>query len=208
MPAGIAHPTVQLVSGGQLEAIAEFDLDVSHIKDDDQQLINAVLTHDRVLGQMFTQTVLLPLRFGTQFTSRDALRTYLQTHQASYLQRLEVLGDKAEYLVKLAPNPLKLPPLDETLKGRDYFLAKKNRLQRQAQAQAQQDEELQRFLAHLQTTGVAFVQSTPQEGEERFHILSMRDIAIAEAQLTAWQQLVPSWQLYCSEPLPPYHFAM
>ncbi|NER84166.1 MAG: hypothetical protein F6K42_32440 [Leptolyngbya sp. SIO1D8] len=207
MPKGIAHPVVQVVSGGQLGAIAEFDLDVSQLKEDDQQLMDAVLSHDHVLGHLFNQTVLLPLRFGTQFKSKEALQNYLQIHQDTYLQRLEMLSNKAEYLVKLAPKSFPLSPINETLKGRAYFLAKKERLQAQTQAQVQQDGELQQFLAHLQTANVEFIQSASHEGEERLHILSMRDPAIAKAQLTHWQKLIPSWQIHCSQPLPPYHFA-
>ena len=207
IPEGIAHP-VQLVSVGLLGAIAEFGLDVSELKEDDQQLMAAVLKHDHVLGNLFAQTALLPLRFGTQFKGEGFLQAYLETHQETYLHRLEALSDKAEYLVKLAPKPVAPPPLAETLKGRAYFLAKKERLQIQTQAETQQEEELQQLLAHLQLTHVKYVQSPPHEGEERLHVLSMRDPAIATVQLSHWQQLIPSWQLYYSEPLPPYHFAM
>jgi len=207
LPAGIAHASVQLVTAGELSAIAEFDLDVSHLKDDDQQLMQAVLVHDHVLTQMFAATVLLPLRFGTQLTDEAALVAYLQEHQVTYQSRLAALANKAEYLVKLTPNPIELPPLDESLKGRDYFLAKKQRLQAQTQAQTQQNDELQRLSDHLQDRDMPFVQSAPQAEEERLHVLAHRDRAIAQAQIAEWQALIPSWQITCSEPLPPYHFA-
>lgn len=208
MPEGIAHPAVQLMLEGALGAIAEFDLDIAQLREDDHQLMEAVLSHDRVLGQLFTQTMLLPLRFGTQFTSETSLRTYLQTHQEAHRQRLATLADKAEYLIKLMPKSPELPSLDNTLKGRDYFLAKKRRLQAQTQAQTQQSGEFQQFLAYLQTVDAEVIQSEPNQAEERLYILSSRDPAIATAQFSDWQQRIPSWQLYCSEPLPPYHFAM
>lgn len=207
LPVGITSAPVQLISVGDLGAIAELDVDVSHIKDDDQQLMTAVLNHDRVLGHLFTQTVLLPLRFGTQFIHQASLQSYLQTHQLTYLQRLDALANKAEYLVKLAPKSVAVPPVDSTVTGRAYFLAKKTRLQAQTQVQLQQTDELHHFLETLHTSHIAYVQSSPQEGEERLHLLLMRDPDRATAQLADWQRQLPSWDLSCSQPLPPYHFA-
>lgn len=207
LPQGIDKDGVHLITEGRLGAIAEFGLDVSEIKEDDERLMAAVLQHDHLLSQVFSQTVLLPLRFGTQFTSEASLKNYLQTHQTSYLERLASLVGKAEYLVKLAPKPLALPPLDDSLKGRDYFLAKKARQQTQTQLQTQQVEELQKFLDYLTKTGMACVHGTPHDGEERVHVLAQRDPAIAQTQMQTWQQMLPGWDVFWSEPLPPYHFA-
>lgn len=206
LPAGIASPAVELIAVEDIGAFAEVDLDVSQFKDDDEKLIAAVLAHDRILGELFSQTPLLPLRFGTQFTHKTSLETYLQTHQAAHLQRLTDLAGRAEYLVKLSPKPPEPSPSEETLKGRAYFLAKKARLQAQAQAEALQAEELQRFLAQLTAAGVQFIQGEPAESEERLHLLSNRAPAAAQAEIFYWQQQLPSWQIDCSGPLPPYHF--
>lgn len=205
LPAGVTQPTVQLVSGGVLAAIVEFDLDISRFKQDDQQLMAAILVHDRVLGRLFQQTALLPLQFGTQFTDEASLYTYLQTHQAAYIGRLRRLSEKAEYLIKLSPKPF--PP--SSGEERDHQVpggAPKERVQAQDLARTRQETELQQFLYHLETAGVSFVQSEAREEEERLHLLAERDPAIAQVQLTQWQQQLPSWELNCSEPLPPYHF--
>jgi hypothetical protein len=205
LPEGIAHPEVQLTAVDKIGAVAEPDVDVSHVREDDAQLMNAVLAHDRVLGHLFDQTVLLPLRFGTQFTSRASLETFLVNHQHTYRQRLDALQDRAEYLLKLTPQ---LPAVsDETLKGREYFLAKKQRLQAQATLREQRDVEYQQFLSYLQESNILFVQSAPQDDEMRLHVLLGRDGAIAGERVSAWQVTLPSWQLSCSQPLPPYHFA-
>ncbi|MGD1940598.1 MAG: GvpL/GvpF family gas vesicle protein [Leptolyngbyaceae cyanobacterium] len=206
LPQGIAQPVQLLVVEG-LGAIVESEIDVAQVREDDAQLMEAVLAHDRVLGQLFAQLPLLPLRFGTQFKDRSSLQAFLQNQQQTYLQRLQALQDRAEYLLKLSPQPYVAPEVDETVRGREYFLAKKRRLQEQAAALAQQQEDLQNFLAALTTANIPFVQSPPQEEEERLHILLSRDAMTAQTLLAEWQRQLPTWQLVCSEPLPPYHFA-
>ena len=206
LPQGIAQPVQLLVAEG-LGAIAEPEVDVAQVREDDAQLMEAVLAHDRVLGQLFAQMPLLPLRFGTQFKDLSSLQTFLHSHQQTYLQRLQTLQDRAEYLLKLSPQPYAAPEVDETVRGREYFLAKKRRLQEQTTALAQQQEELQSFLTTLTAAHIPFVQSAPQEEEERLHILLSRDALTAQTLLAEWQRQLPTWQLVCSEPLPPYHFA-
>lgn len=207
LPEGIAHAEVDLVVVGQLGAIAEPNVDIAQVKENDAKLMDAVLAHDRVLGQLFDQIPLLPLRFGTHFKDEAALETFLESHEETYCERLDSLQDKAEYLLKLSRRSLYMPEIDSQLKGREYFLEKKRRLQTHSEALTQQENELQAFLAVLEAADIPFVQSTPQEGEERLHILLERDADRTQALMTEWQQQLPTWQLICSEPLPPYHFA-
>lgn len=207
LPEGIAHEAVDLIVVGELGAISENGIDIAQVKEDDTKLMDAVLAHDRVLGELFAQTPLLPLRFGTQFKDQASLSTFLESHGDTYRERLDTLQDKAEYLLKLAPKVLELSEIDSTLKGRDYFLEKKRRIQAYADAQHQQTYELQAFLTALEQAQVPFILSTPQEGEERLHVLLGRELSPTQALMTKWQQQLPSWQLICSEPLPPYHFA-
>ena len=75
LPQGIAQPVQLLVAEG-LGAIAEPEVDVAQVREDDAQLMEAVLAHDRVLGQLFAQMPLLPLRFGTQFKDLSSLQTF------------------------------------------------------------------------------------------------------------------------------------
>lgn len=206
MPEGILQP-VQLVTVEQLGAIAEYDVDVAPMKENDVQLMNAVLAHDRVLGDMFSQVPLLPLRFGTQFKDAAALESFLESHAETYRERLATLQDKAEYLLKLSPKLPEIVTFENSLKGRDYFLAKKQRLQAQAQTQADQQAEFQQFIEFLEKASIPFVQSPPQEEAERLHLLLSRDAEHTHSCITEWQHQLPNWQLHCSEPLPPYHFA-
>jgi len=206
-PVGIGEAEVEVLTVEPLGAVIERDVDVAQLKANDAKLMEAVLAHDRVLGHFFSQTPLLPLRFGTQFKDIDSIKAFLADQGETYRQRLEHLLDKAEYLVKLMPQPLELPAIADELKGRDYFLAKKQRLQAQTAVLNQQAAELQQFLDGLETSNIPFVRSTPQDTEERLHILLSRDADATQAFMLAWQQQLSTWQIVCSEPLPPYHFA-
>jgi len=162
-PVGIGEAEVEVLTVEPLGAVIERDVDVAQLKANDAKLMEAVLAHDRVLGHFFSQTPLLPLRFGTQFKDIDSIKAFLADQGETYRQRLEHLLDKAEYLVKLMPQPLELPAIADELKGRDYFLAKKQRLQAQTAVLNQQAAELQQFLDGLETSHIPFVRSTPQD---------------------------------------------
>ncbi|NJO10312.1 MAG: gas vesicle protein [Leptolyngbyaceae cyanobacterium SL_1_1] len=141
LPAGIAG-ALAVIDNGTLSALVEPDTFYEAIAADDTQLMAAVVIHDRVLCQVFESIALLPLRFGTRFASQAALLAHLETYGDRYLQQLQALEGKAEYLLKLMPAAIDLPEITPGLKGRDYFLAKKQRLQTQTNAQQQQQEEL------------------------------------------------------------------
>lgn len=206
-PEGIGTAPVEVLTVGPLGAVIEPDVDIAQIQADDTQLMTAVLAHDRILGHFFTQTPLLPLRFGTQFKDLDSVKTLLSAQGETYRQKLDYLQDKAEYLVKLIPQPLDLPEIATDLRGRDYFLAKKQRLQDHTIALHEQADHLQRFLADLQAANIPLVQNAPQDNEERLHVLLSRDAETTQQLMKTWQEQLPTWQLLCSEPLPPYHFA-
>ncbi|WP_160299492.1 GvpL/GvpF family gas vesicle protein [Leptolyngbya iicbica] len=207
LPEGIGTAQVEVLTVGTLGAVIERDVDIAQIQKDDAQLMAAVLAHDRILSHLFTYSPLLPLRFGTQFSNSEAVTTFLKTQGETYRQKLSHLQDRAEYLVKLIPQPLDLPAIASDLKGREYFLAKKQRLQDHTAALNQQADELQTFLTDLATQDIPLVRSAPQDHEERLHVLLSRDTDTTEQVIMTWQEQLPNWQVVCSEPLPPYHFA-
>ena len=205
LPPGIAG-TVGLIAVDALAAIVEEHIDLEAIQADNAQLLEAVISHDRVLCQLFQHLPLLPLRFGTQLPSRDHLRAYLTQEQAPYHAKLLALGDQAEYQIKLIPNALETLPLPEGLKGRDYFLAKKQRLQDLALAQQQQQAEQQHL---LQAITAAYPQAVVDEAaaDPRVYLLLLRSQQEALAEdLGQWQAAAAHWQIHLSEALPPYHF--
>ncbi|HEY9877869.1 MAG TPA: GvpL/GvpF family gas vesicle protein [Leptolyngbyaceae cyanobacterium] len=206
LPPGIEQDTI-LVEQAGLGAIAEPGLDLAALEADDQRLLTAVLTHDQVICDLFQQTTVLPLRFGIQLISQAGLEAHLQENQKTYRRKLALLADKAEYQIKLMPAEMVVSPLPEGLTGRDYFLAKKIRLQTQAEEQQRQQEELNQLISGLQSTYPDLQTATSDEGLPRLYLLLSKTQAkelLQQAEF--WQRQMPHWQLSLSEALPPYHF--
>ncbi len=206
LPRGIIGE-LQLIDAAEISALVEPGLLIDGIRQDDDRLMQAVIRHDQILLAIFQQTTLLPLRFGTQFTSAASLREHLETHSQTYLAKLSQLLGKAEYTLKLTPCelPEQLVELPEA-KGRDYFLAKKQRYQAQ---QAQQDHQLAELAALRATIAQLYpaqLDDEPRDGIYRWHLLVPHPDSSLLAQVQTWQALCPSWELHLSAALPPYHF--
>ncbi|MCS6812784.1 MAG: GvpL/GvpF family gas vesicle protein [Cyanobacteria bacterium] len=206
LPKGIVGE-LHLLGTEDLGAIVEPALSITDIQQDDELLMQAVLHHDQVIRAVFQQTPLLPLRFGTQFTSAAVLLAHLQAEADTYLSRLAHLADNAEYTLKLIPQPMPEEPIDlSTAKGRDYFLAKKQRYQAQQdwlQRQATELTELQQAIVRCYPTQL---DNNPQDGQHRWHILAPQPAPTLLEQVKMWQAQYPHWAIHLSEALPPYHF--
>jgi hypothetical protein len=206
LPLGLAEPT-QLISVGAIAALIETNIDLVALQSDEPRLLNAVLSHDRVICELFQHTPLLPLRFGTQIASVDHLKSHLANQGADYTVKLATLAGKAEYQLKLIPQPVDLPPPPEGLTGREYFLAKKQRIQDQTAAQEQQQEALTTLLDKIHSTYDRCVVGESPAGEAKLYVLIDRTTAAElEQRVAEWQSQVPQWQVLLSEALPPYHF--
>lgn len=199
--AGIANELVWIESG-ELAAIAEPGFPVQACAVSEQALIDAIVVHDRVLLSAFALTTVLPLRFGTEFASDSALLSHLQTQQSIYLKALNVLESKAEVSLKLLAEQAEPQPLSPNLKGRDYFLAKKEQAQQQQIQQQNFDRDRQRLIEEFQVNHIqVFTKSV-----DHYLLLCDRDCDL-EVYLNSWQRSnLWTWKL--SEMLPPYHFAV
>lgn len=206
LPEGIAA-SPRLLRSGELCALVESDLGFEALQSDDDRLMRAVLIHDHMVRAVFEQVDVLPLRFGTRFHSESVLLEHMARDRALYLDKLNSLAGKAEYTLKLIPIDLPEPDLPAGLTGREYFLAKKQRIQTQAQQQQQRQEELYGLKLEITQQFPSPVFTEPQEGIERIHLLSDREAEFALAQsLKRWQEQFPHWEMSFSEALPPYHF--
>ncbi|MBE9108501.1 GvpL/GvpF family gas vesicle protein [Nodosilinea sp. LEGE 07298] len=205
LPLGLAEPT-QLIAVDDIAAVVETGVDLETLQTDEPRLLNAVLSHDRVICELFQATPLLPLRFGTQIASLENLKDHLAHQGADYAAKLEALAQKAEYQLKLIAQEVELPPLAEGLTGRNYFLAKKQRLQDQTTAQAQQQAELAQVLDYIYSAYSDCLEAESPAGEARVYILIDRDDQSLPEKVDEWRSQATHWSLMLSDPLPPYHF--
>jgi hypothetical protein len=206
LPFGIAG-SLQQVNTPSLSAVIEPQLDLERVQASDDRLVQAVLAHDRVIQHLFSQTVVLPLRFGTCFVSQAALLEHLHSHDLEYLTKLNTLANKAEYVLKAIPLAFSTAATPTELTGRDYFFAKKQRFQAQASHQQQQHAELDALHRSILQTYSDVVYSPTSEEIQRIYLLLPRSL---EAELwqrvDQWQLQCQHWQLDVGEALPPYHF--
>ena len=78
---------IQIICVDQIAAIVEYGIDLEALQADDQRLLNAVLSHDRVVCDLFQQFTLLPIRFGTQLASTEKLREYISNEYQTYQEK-------------------------------------------------------------------------------------------------------------------------
>ncbi|MDX2096904.1 MAG: GvpL/GvpF family gas vesicle protein [Leptolyngbyaceae cyanobacterium bins.59] len=207
LPMGIIEP-LRMIQTPDLAAVVELEVPWEDLEQRDERLIQAVLAHDRVIQNLFSQTDLLPLRFGTQFFSVETLTRHLESHRQEYLDKLRHLKGKAEYTLRLIP----LPPPEDTaplteLPGRAYFLAKKQRYTSQIEWQQQQEAQLEAFKGAVLQSSLEGIIGEPQEDTARIYLLAPRtDESSILNFLTDWQSACPGWQFVLDDPLPPYHF--
>jgi hypothetical protein len=208
LPPGIVS-ALELISCDRLSVVVEAELLPDAIRAADEAFqLQAILSHDRVLRDLFSHQDLLPVPFGTFLRSRPALAEYLQTHQTEFLEKLDAVRGKAEYTLKLIPAELPLPetPDPAALKGKDYFLAKKQRYEAQTIAQQQQAEQHQQLLLSIEQL-YPMVQAGIKDGVERIFLLGDRQAeATLLSHVQSWRDRCPLWDISISEALPAYHF--
>ncbi len=127
MPIGIEN-SVQFIGNDSLSAVVESDISLDELKNDDAALMQGVLSHDRVIRELFLQTTILPLRFGTCFPSLQSLLTHLDANQQTYLEKLTQFEGKAEYSLKFAPLPFPEVSVPSETKGKEYFWRRRSNI--------------------------------------------------------------------------------
>lgn len=207
-PPGI-QGDLQIIQTDKLAAVGEPNLlSLEAIETDEQRLMQAVLIHDRILCNLFEQTTILPLRFGTIFRSTADVLTHLNQRQSEYLDKLHQFEGKAEYLLKVEPLDAPIPSIDPEVRGKSYLLAKKKRYQIAQHFQAQQSQEwenLREAIARKYLDDI-IIEETQANIHRIYLLIPQGEVSLLWENLESWQKTYPTWQLNIGEPLPPYHF--
>lgn len=206
LPLGI-NKQAFLVSNAGVAALVEAEVDLESIKEDDKKLIKAVVAHDRVICQIFSHTTVLPLRFGTSFASKESILNHLESHAQEYLEKLQQLKGKGEYILKFTSRTLEDEPISNEAGGRQYFLAKKQRYQAQQNFYAAQAAEWENVVSQITEIHKSAVVFESQNDEAKIYLLVNRqdESSLAE-QFLNWQKACHRWTISLGEALPPYHF--
>lgn len=206
LPSGIAGQ-VQIFNCDRISAIVEPEISVASLEADSDQLMQAVLAHDRVICQVFRQTSVLPLRFGTYFASTESLQTHLISQNQQYLEKLEQLDGKGEYIIKFTPLLPPDDPLPSETGGRQYFLAKKQRYQQIQDFQDTQTVEWENAVEFAsQTYQSVIVKPTPEREGKIYLLFNLKDETLLLELYHTFQQNCTHWEVQLGAALPPYHF--
>lgn len=209
LPQGIAGK-LQVLIVENLAAIVEPDLTLQKIEiilEEDRLLQRAYVSYGLVICEIFRQTTLLPLKFYHCFADSESLIQHLSEHQVTYLQQLERLEGKGEYILRLTPQPIPEPVIDYTAKGRDYFLAKKQRYQFQQDFKTQQAQELDLLLeAITQVYPDTITSDCSSESPKIYLLVHQQAVDLLHQHQATWQKLAPRWNLTLGEAIPPYDF--
>ncbi|MDZ7962321.1 MAG: GvpL/GvpF family gas vesicle protein [Aulosira sp. DedQUE10] len=196
-----------LIHGFGISAVVEPGIYLESVQNNDEQVIKMVLAHDRIIRELFQQTTVLPLRFGTSFSSQTTLLNHIESHAEEYREKLYKIQGKTEYSLKLIPRTFNEPVKSTVGGGRDYFLAKKQLFENQKAFMITQVDE-KYSLINLIIQIYQFYVIVQDKGEEiRIYLLvNHQDKTLFLEQFLTWQAASPRWDFFLGESLPPYHF--
>jgi len=205
-PLGIRNP-LALIGGDGLYGVIEEDPFAEGLPQADQVLLEAVLQHDRIVQVLFEQTPVLPLRFGSQFLDREQLLAHLTEHGVLYREQLQQFQDQAEFTLAFTPRSVTSPGASapEPAKGRDYFLAKKQRLLAENDRLQLQQSQWLSLQQSIQRAYPHCLWSEP-ENPRAYLLVSFKREPHLRKQVQQWQETHSEWDIQVSAPLPPYHF--
>lgn len=206
MPLGIQREVEQICCD-RLTAIVEPGISLEELQKTDEKLLEAVITHDRVIRDIFQQTSLLPLRFGNIFAEEERLLIHLKNQQEKYLSQINFIVNKVEYTLTFKPRSYCQNNRDREVRGKAYLLAKKKRYQQQQEFQHRQQQQWQKIYKFIEQTYPNLVLSQSQEEVKQIHLLAQRnEDRISKIESIEWQKTCDLWDIKLSEALPPYHF--
>lgn len=205
-PIGI-QDTVQLVKAKRVSAVVETQVDLDALQDNDERLMQAVLAHDRVIGALFGQTPILPLRFGTLFGSLETLQADLAEREWEYLEKLERFAGHGQYTVKFIPLEVSASSTSSEAKGKQYLLAKKQRYQTQQSFRESQAAQWENIRSVIRTVYPGAIAPEPLDNTPRIYLLlPLQEEPLLHQRFKDWQLACPSWELQLFGALPPYDF--
>ena len=190
------------------------------------------LRHEAVILDVMEQVPVLPVRFGTVFSSLEALKEPLRRHQGTWLNFFRDTAGKKEWGLKAYVNKpqarrqilearlaAEKEQLDGLSPGRRYFLEQKIKGVVERELTSWLRERGEEILRTFQETSSSFSERrllsrevTGLEGEMFFHgafLVSDRSVDVLESLLGEWNRHheAQGLRLELSGPWPPYHFA-
>lgn len=207
LPSGMGNG-LEVVAVDGVAAVVERGIVLEDIQQNEEDLLRAVLCHDRVICELFGQGAVLPLRFGSSFVSVEAIRSHLEVRKDEFAQKLGYLEGKGELLLKMVPVEAKPVSISAEARGKEYFLAKKQRYESSQVFLKEQAEQLEVLLGLIAEFYPQMKRVPPQVNLERVYLLiKLNEELLLKQRVEEWQQRCKYWELFLGKAMPAYHFA-
>lgn len=209
-------PITDGLAGTQLFSLAYYDIAaiVSEFAAPSPQPSEAnAWQHEAVIEAFMAQQTVLPVRFGTVFSSETAIKTVLETHYSSLVADLQRLRHKVELGLRVlwpaqAEGPLSLPKASG--KTAKTYLRTRLALSQQTQAQQQKAEALAQQihtpLAQLALEHTSQILLTPRLLLTAAYLLPQDQVSLFQQKVLETQKLGPNLQILSTGPWPAYNF--
>jgi hypothetical protein len=177
-----------------------------------------VRAHERVLDSAIERTTVVPMRFGSIFSTSDTLASMLSDHREDLSRSLDLVRGKAEWGVKVHFQPEDtseqlVATTPEPVTGRDYLVRKKEDLRAVEEASALARKVAEEVHANLERVADQAVLTQPVGPVNRNVILSAAYLVDHGNRETFMENVGKMQQEHAGKymfevtgPWPPYNF--
>ncbi len=189
----------------------EFAEELAQRMENLEWLADSSVRHQRVVGQIYEETAIVPARFGTVFVSLDNLKKDAASRARETRDILERVADAEEWGVKvIRKRPVASPGAVSASSGAEY-LRKKAALQQRRETAVSSDiiefaNELSQLSAAAAAVGKVSAAQRDLEWQAAFLIKKSEKArwdAVLRQYATKWSE---SREIQCTGPWPPYSF--
>ncbi len=167
--------------------------------------------HQQVVGEIAATSAVIPARFGTVFSSEEALLSNVTARKAVLKKVLAKVNGADEWGVKVFAEPQPAPPaMTEAKSGKDYLRQKAARMKKRPE---RSDEELTALARALAKVAKASAPTGKVSGAQN-DLLWQATFLLPRARRKQWDQVlkkfVKRWEgarrIEVNGPWPPYSF--
>jgi hypothetical protein len=218
------HP-VSIFPIGELAAIVS-EVEISEFEGEELEsnlarpewLEAKVRAHERVLDAAIERTTVVPMRFGSIFSSPDTLESMLSDHREDLTRSLDLVRGKAEWGVKVHYQPEEtaeqlVGTTPDAATGRDYLVRKKEELRAVEEASALAQRDAEEIHAQLERVADQAALTQPVGPANRNVILSAAYLVVQENREAFMESVGKMQQEHAGKymfevtgPWPPYNF--
>jgi hypothetical protein len=184
----------------------------------EERTVAAALRHDAILRAALTPQGVVPVRFGTLFSSENALRAALGAEAEIHMARIRRVAGACELGLVVADIPENVPPdahvssiLQASPSGRDFLRAKRAFRDRRRDRETLRSAWLAGFVRDLTGHVRACCRREPRDGRllDLALLVATADLEMIEAFVVSHSRAASGMGLGLSlgRPMPPYSFA-